>query len=74
MIEPLSVGLHATSRGEVKLGDTVVIFGVGCIGLSALLASKARGATNIIVVDMIENRLQIAKKLGATYTLNPQKK
>lgn len=73
LIEPLCVGLHATSRGEVKLGDTVVIFGVGCIGLSALLASRARGATNIIVVDMIENRLQIAKKLGATYTLNPQK-
>lgn len=73
LIEPLSVGLHATSRGGVKLGDTVVIFGVGCIGLSTLLSSKARGATNIIVVDMMENRLQIAKKLGATHALNPQK-
>ena len=73
LIEPLSVGLHATRRGGVKLGDTVVIFGVGCIGLSTLLSSKARGATNIIVVDMMENRLQIAKKLGATYALNPQK-
>ena len=70
LVEPLSVGLHATGQGGVKLGDTVVIFGTGCIGLSALLASKARGASTIIVVDMMENRLEKAKQLGATYTVN----
>lgn len=70
LVEPLSVGLHATGQGGVKLGDTVVIFGTGCIGLSALLASKARGASTIIVVDMLENRLKKAKELGATYAIN----
>lgn len=70
LVEPLSVGLHATGQGGVKLGDTVVIFGTGCIGLSTLLASKARGASTIIVVDMMENRLEKAKELGATYTIN----
>lgn len=70
LVEPLSVGLHATGQGGVKLGDTVVIFGTGCIGLSTLLASKARGASTIIVVDMMENRLEKAKELGATYTVN----
>lgn len=70
LVEPLSVGLHATGQGGVKLGDTVVIFGTGCIGLCTLLASKARGASNIIVVDIMENRLEKAKKLGATHTVN----
>ncbi|WZL72994.1 NAD(P)-dependent alcohol dehydrogenase [Clostridiaceae bacterium 35-E11] len=72
MVEPLSVGLHATGEGQVKLGDTVVIFGAGCIGLSTLLASKARGASTIIIVDIMENRLEKAKELGATHTINPK--
>lgn len=70
LVEPLAVGLHATSIGEVKLGDTVVIFGTGCIGLVTLLSSKARGASNIIVVDVLENRLKTAKRLGATHVIN----
>lgn len=70
LVEPLSVGLHATEQGHVKLGDTVVIFGTGCIGLSTLLASKARGASKIIVVDLMDNRLEKAKELGATHIIN----
>jgi L-iditol 2-dehydrogenase len=70
LVEPLAVGLHAASVGEVKLGDTVVIFGSGCIGLVTLLSCKARGASNVIVVDVLENRLKTAKKLGATHTIN----
>jgi L-iditol 2-dehydrogenase len=70
LVEPLAVGLHATSLGEVKLGDTVVIFGSGCIGLVTLLSAKARGAAKIIVVDVLENRLQTAQKLGATHVIN----
>lgn len=70
MVEPLAVGLHATGEGEVGLGNTVVIFGAGCIGLSTLLSSKARGASNIIVVDMMENRLNKALELGANHIIN----
>lgn len=70
MVEPLAVGLHASGQGEVKLGDTVIIFGTGCIGLSSLLASKARGASNVIVVDMMEKRLNKALELGANYAIN----
>ncbi|MFT5875095.1 MAG: L-iditol 2-dehydrogenase [Clostridium sp.] len=70
LVEPLAVGLHATNIGEVKLGDTVVIFGTGCIGLVTLLSSKARGASNIIVVDVLENRLKTATRLGATHVIN----
>lgn len=72
MVEPLSVGLHASGEGGVDIGDTVVIFGTGCIGLSTLVASKAKGASNIIVVDMMENRLEKALELGANHGVNPK--
>lgn len=70
LVEPLSVGLHAAAQGEVKLGDSVVILGGGCIGLVTLLACKARGAANVIVVDMFGKRLRYAEKLGANHTVN----
>ncbi|MBR6529210.1 MAG: alcohol dehydrogenase catalytic domain-containing protein, partial [Firmicutes bacterium] len=52
LIEPLAVGFHAASQGDVQPGDTVVILGAGCIGLVTLLACKARGAGTIIVSDL----------------------
>ncbi len=70
LVEPLSVGLHASGTGGVKLGDTVVIFGAGCIGLVTLLSCKARGASKVHVVDVLENRLETARRLGATETIN----
>ncbi|HBA05475.1 MAG TPA: alcohol dehydrogenase, partial [Clostridium sp.] len=57
-------------QGNVKLGDTVVVLGAGCIGLVTLLACKAYGATNVIVVDVIDKRLDYALKLGATKVIN----
>ena len=71
LVEPLAVGLHATDLGGVKLGDTVVIYGSGCIGLVTLLASKAKGASKIILVDVLKNRLETAIRLGATHVINP---
>lgn len=65
LVEPLAIGINAALTGGVGLGDTVVIFGAGCIGLVTLLASKAYGATKVIVVDMIEKRLAVAKNMGA---------
>lgn len=73
LVEPLAVGMHAAAQGEVGLGDTVVIYGSGCIGLVTLLACKARGAAEVIVIDILEKRLETATKLGATLTLNPMK-
>jgi len=70
LVEPLAVGLHASDQGGVKLGDTVVIFGTGCIGLMTILSCKAKGASKIIVVDILDNRLQTAKKIGATHIIN----
>ncbi|MDR1376763.1 MAG: NAD(P)-dependent alcohol dehydrogenase [Synergistaceae bacterium] len=70
LIEPLAVGLEAASVGGVALGSSVAILGAGCIGLMSLLASKARGATDITVVDVIEKRLDKAMELGATRVID----
>jgi L-iditol 2-dehydrogenase len=70
LVEPLAVGMHAAAQGGVRLGDKVVVLGAGCIGLVTLLACKAYGATEVIVVDVIEKRLEYAKKLGATHVIN----
>lgn len=70
LVEPLAVGMHAAAQGNVKLGDSVVILGAGCIGLVTLLACKAYGATDITVVDIMEKRLDYAMKLGATRIIN----
>ncbi len=74
LVEPLAVGLHAASTGDVKLGDTVVVFGAGCIGQVSLLSSKARGASTVIVVDIQQKRLDFAKKCGADYVINAKEK
>ena len=55
---------------RVTAGDTVVISGAGAVGLSALMAAKAVGATTIIVVDVLESRLRLARDLGASHTLD----
>lgn len=70
LIEPLAIGLHAAERANVSLGQSVLILGAGCIGLMTLLACKARGAGNIIVADLFDNRLEMATKLGATTVIN----
>lgn len=70
LVEPLSVGMHAAKQGGITLGSTVVILGAGCIGLTTLLASKAFGALDITVVDVIPKRLDKALELGATRVIN----
>jgi len=68
LLEPLSVGVHACRRGGVKVGSHVLITGAGPIGLVVLLVARASGATKIIVSDMMANRLEVAKQLGADAT------
>ena len=73
MIEPLSVGIHATRRGHITAEDTVAILGSGPVGLLTLQAVRARGATNIYVTDIRDYLLEYARRLGATETINAQR-
>ena len=70
LIEPLAVGMHAAMQGDAHLGQTAVVTGSGCIGLMSLLSLKARGVSKVIVVDVMDKRLEQAKKLGADYVIN----
>ena len=61
-------------NGQVKPGDTVVIVGVGPIGLAVLLTAQFYAPAMIIAIDVDDNRLQVAKTLGATHSINSQEK
>ena len=57
-------------NGQVKPGDTVAIVGAGPVGLAALLTAQFYSPAQIIVIDLDDNRLAVARSLGATHVLN----
>lgn len=62
----------ATNAAKVKPGDSVAIFGLGGIGLSAIIGCKMAGASRIIAIDINEKKFELAKQLGATDCINPK--
>ena len=70
LCEPLSVGIHAAQRGEVGTGDTVVIAGAGPIGLMAMEGVRAAGATDVVLTDVVPEKLTRAEERGADLTVN----
>ena len=73
LLEPVSIATHAANRAPILSSDTVVIIGAGTIGLFVLQACKLKGAGKVIVCDINEFRLDVAKKLGAEHLVNPAK-
>ena len=69
LIEPMSVGFHAVDRGRVTDTDTVMVIGCGMVGLGAVVRAVMRGAT-VIAADLDDEKLALARQLGATYTYN----
>ncbi|CAI8593599.1 unnamed protein product [Vicia faba] len=65
MCEPLSVGVHACRRANIGPETNVLIMGAGPIGLVTMLSARAFGAPRIVVVDVDDHRLSVAKSLGA---------
>src|SRR5690242_9170121 len=57
-------------NGEIRPGDTVAIVGAGPIGLATLLTGQFYSPAEIIMIDLDDNRLEVAKRLGATQTIN----
>lgn len=74
LIEPLAIGIYAAQRGEVFPGAKVLVLGAGCIGLVTMLASKAFGASQVFITDVLENRLEAAENLGADFAVNTRNK
>lgn len=75
LLGPLACGL-ATGAGAVlnearpRLGDSILVVGVGAVGLAAIMAARNSGVTTIIAADLHDNRLQLAREMGATHTIN----
>lgn len=69
MVEPLSVAFHALSRSPVSLNRSAAVMGAGMIGLLVIQLLKAAGCGKIIAVDMVDERLDMARKFGATHAL-----
>ncbi|MCD6445463.1 zinc-binding dehydrogenase [Candidatus Bathyarchaeota archaeon] len=70
LTEPLACVLHGAEEANIKIGDTVVIIGAGAIGLLHLLTAKKFGASKVISIDLVDERLDFAEKLGADETIN----
>ncbi len=74
LIEPFSVGIHAATRTKLQPGSTIAIMGMGPVGLMAVAAAKAFGASTIIATDLEPLRLEAAKRMGATHVINIREK
>jgi threonine dehydrogenase-like Zn-dependent dehydrogenase len=71
LAEPLGVGMNAVDRTDAQAGEKAVVFGAGPIGLAAVATLLDRGVSDVIVVDLSERRLALARTLGARATLRP---
>ncbi|HDR9488254.1 TPA: alcohol dehydrogenase catalytic domain-containing protein [Burkholderia aenigmatica] len=72
VIEPLSCSIHAVNRADIGFEDVVVIAGAGTLGLLMVQAAHLKTPKRLIVVDMVDERLSLAKQYGADIVLNPK--
>ncbi|WP_128548519.1 galactitol-1-phosphate 5-dehydrogenase [Larkinella soli] len=70
LVEPVAVALHALSLTPMQVNDSAVVVGAGMIGLFIIQALKVAGCGQIIAVDLDDDRLALARKLGADRVLN----
>lgn len=75
LFAPLGCGIQTGACAVVNVAkpspdDSIAVFGLGGVGLSAIMAAKALGVKTIIAVDILPNRLELAKEVGADYTIN----
>lgn len=71
MAEPLACCINGADRSNIKVGDNVVVYGGGMIGLLLLQLAKRKGAANVVLVEPVEEKRKMAEKLGAVFTINP---
>lgn len=74
MIEPLAVTVHAVKRASDVQGKKIVVIGAGPIGILLAQTAKAMGAAEVMVTDVSDYRLELAKKCGADYIVNTKEK
>lgn len=73
LVEPLSVAVHCNKLAKTTAQDVVIVFGAGPVGLLAVGVANAFGSSTIVCVDLVPEKLELAKKFGATHTFVPTK-
>jgi L-iditol 2-dehydrogenase len=71
VLEPTAVGVHVVRRARVSAGDSVVILGAGPIAIQIAQVAKRTGAGYIVMTDILDHRLEIARRLAADIVVNP---
>ncbi len=72
LLEPFACAFHTVERANIQIDDVVVLAGAGPLGLGMIGPIRQRGPRALVVLDLIPERLAIAKKFGADYTANPR--
>ena len=72
IIEPLSCAIHTVNRGDLQLDDVVVIAGAGPLGLMMVQVARLKTPKKLVVIDLLEERLELARQYGADVTINPK--
>lgn len=70
MVEPLAVGMHAANKAQIKPGDLAIVTGAGPIGMVTALAALAGGCAEVIMTDVVQPKLDLAKTLGPITPVN----
>ncbi len=73
MLEPFGIGLHAARLGRIHSGDDVAVLGCGPIGLVSIMAARLAGASRVFASDLLPERLEHAKRLGAHAVFQAEK-
>jgi threonine dehydrogenase-like Zn-dependent dehydrogenase len=71
LVEPMSVAARGVAKAGIGPESTVTIVGAGTIGLASLILAKMKKPKYVVMVDIIESRLRLARELGADFTFNP---
>jgi len=70
LIEPMACAIHAVERGDIQLGDVVVVAGMGPIGMGMLQVARLKGPGLLVALDMKPRRLEMARQLGADLAID----
>jgi L-iditol 2-dehydrogenase len=73
LVEPLAVGVHAVRVASISPGARILVMGAGTIGLMVLQAAKAMGAGPVMITDLMDDRLELACRLGVDAAVNPSR-
>lgn len=72
LVEPLTIALAAAEQAKISYGKSVAIMGAGGLGLMLVQLARLAGASTITIFDLVEDKLELAKKLGADYAFDPR--